>query len=461
MEGISGYTFEDSNQDCIFNSSDVGLKNIPLKVFASGNQIGSVITARNGVYQFPIGAGNYRVELDVATAPIAFSCPNPGLDSNVVVATAAPFVENVNFEVTCPSGFDVGAQAAFPVGPVFPGQSHVLHVSAGDRSNFYGLHCAAGTVGQVVIEVTGPVTYTGPGAGALSPSISGITYTYGPVDFDTINFSTDFALGFFTDTTAQSGDTICVNVTVTPTLGDNDASNNSLALCYQVSNSLDPNDKIVYPTQVTTGYTGWLYYTLRFQNTGTAPAYNIRLADTLANELDWSTFQLLEMSHTATVSLVQGNLNFKFDGILLPDSLSDPLGSQGFVQFRMRPKSTVPDGWEVKNTASIYFDFNPPVVTNTAKTLFGDMVAVADPFIQGWLKVFPNPGKGQFQVTWEGPKSAGPITLTVYNAMGQLVSTKQSFREVASFDLQQQAAGIYFVRASSKAGNQVVRLIKR
>ncbi|MCB0781241.1 MAG: hypothetical protein KDC03_17235, partial [Flavobacteriales bacterium] len=60
-----------------------------------------------------------------------------------------------------------------------------------------------------------------------------------------------------------------------------------------------------------------------------------------------------------------GELSFLFERINLPDSASDPSGSQGFVTFLVDHLPGIAEGAEVTNTASIYFDANPAIVTNT------------------------------------------------------------------------------------------------
>jgi hypothetical protein len=50
---------------------------------------------------------------------------------------------------------------------------------------------------------------------------------------------------------------------------------------------------------------------------------------------------------------------------MLPDSTTDEPGSQGYVIYRIKPLPTLAFGDVIENTASIYFDENPPIVTNT------------------------------------------------------------------------------------------------
>ena len=42
--------------------------------------------------------------------------------------------------------------------------------------------------------------------------------------------------------------------------------------------------------------------------------------------------------------------------------------SHGFVSFKVKPKPTLINGNTVDNKAFIYFDYNSPIVTNTAIT---------------------------------------------------------------------------------------------
>jgi uncharacterized repeat protein (TIGR01451 family) len=169
-----------------------------------------------------------------------------------------------------------------------------------------------------------------------------------------------------TDTSANIGQTVCFDVYITTTTsGDRDTTNNHYSTCYPIVNSYDPNMKEVTPYgNLQAGE--WLYYTIHFQNMGNAAAINIKVLDTLDANLDVSTFQLLESSHY-NVTEVNGNIvKFSFPNIQLIDSATDAEASKGFVQYRIRIKQNAPVGFVIPNTASIYFDYNPAVVTNTA-----------------------------------------------------------------------------------------------
>tara|TARA_R110000737_G_scaffold343420_1_gene369369 strand:- start:572 stop:1930 length:1359 start_codon:yes stop_codon:yes gene_type:complete len=142
--------------------------------------------------------------------------------------------------------------------------------------------------------------------------------------------------------------------------------------------SYDPNDKQVEPYHPE-GYTNItdseLTYKVRFQNTGNAAAMNITIKDTLSDFLDVSSVRYLSGSHDEFLSFSRSDeniLTFKFSNINLPDSLSDPLGSQGHLIYSVHVIDNLPEGTIIENTAHIYFDFNPAIVTNTTNNILYD-----------------------------------------------------------------------------------------
>lgn len=371
-EGIIGGVYNDQNNNCMLNTSETQVINVAVKLYDDQNNllVQSATFSNNGIFNVPLPNGDYKVKLDTLNKPYRITCSTPGDSLNFSLTPTQPLFSAPNFPVRCKPGFDVGVQSIVPEGWVFPGQTHTLRVLAGDMSQWMNLNCAQGVAGQVQITITGPVAYAGVPAGALVPQVAGNVFTYNIANFAIANFQNSFRLLLTTDTTAQSGDPVCVQVVVTPTNGDNFPSNNQMQFCYNVINSYDPNRKDVSPSVVLPGYEDWITYTVYFQNTGTAPAFNIRLRDTLSSYFDYSTFELLNYSHPNTYDLRDGILNFLFPNIMLPDSASNPQGSIGFVQFRMKPLPGLPFGHQIDNQVAIYFDFNEPIFTNIANTSY-------------------------------------------------------------------------------------------
>lgn len=64
------------------------------------------------------------------------------------------------------------------------------------------------------------------------------------------------------------------------------------------------------------------------------------------------------------------NIDFNFVNINLPDSTSNQAESQGYVTYTISPRSDLSTCTSIQNTASIYFDSNPPIVTNTTESIY-------------------------------------------------------------------------------------------
>ena len=140
--------------------------------------------------------------------------------------------------------------------------------------------------------------------------------------------------------------------------------------CREVRGAFDPNDKTGLPK----GYDNQHFiqkgndieYMIRFQNTGTDTAFTVIVRDTLPyNQLDPTTVKVGASSHSYKWQLMdKGVLEFRFDNIMLPDSFTNKLGSNGFVKFRISQKANLAESTKIENRAGIYFDFNTPVITN-------------------------------------------------------------------------------------------------
>lgn len=184
-----------------------------------------------------------------------------------------------------------------------------------------------------------------------------------------------------TPPTVNVGDTLSYMAIVTPVTADETPSNDTAALKQVVVGSIDPNDKtennggVISSSFVTNG--DYLQYTVRFQNTGTADATNVVVRDTLGSRVDLGTLEVVAASHPYALSIENGNqLVWSFNDIMLPASSVDEPGSHGYIVYRIRPKSDVVVGETIHNNASIYFDYNLPVMTNDATTLVQDNFSV-------------------------------------------------------------------------------------
>ncbi|QHT68061.1 T9SS type A sorting domain-containing protein [Rhodocytophaga rosea] len=150
--------------------------------------------------------------------------------------------------------------------------------------------------------------------------------------------------------------------------------------CLPITDSYDPNDKLVVPQGTTAShYTPSgkaLNYTIRFQNTGTDTAYKVMVVDTLDANLDVATFSVKAASHPYEFS-VSGKgrpvLTFTFNNINLPDSNRNEALSHGYIKFNITPHTAIAQGTVIENHADVFFDYNPVIRTNTVTNTIFDV----------------------------------------------------------------------------------------
>jgi len=241
--------------------------------------------------------------------------------------------------------------------------------------------------------------------------------------------------------------------------------------CRQNVSSYDPNDKQALPL----GYGAQQFiarntdmdYTIRFQNTGTDTAYTVVLLDTLSPALAALKIRPGASSHAYRFELLDGQIaKFVFENILLPDSSTNLAGSEGFVQFRVPQMPDNPDGTRIENTAAIYFDLNPPVITNMVWHTVGtnfitSSTTYADP-ARSPLRVYPNPTAAVVYFVAEAAPGEH-LHLSVTDALGRAVRQVAAQQMPIALDCSDLPAGTYFFRINAAdartvwAGTLVVR----
>ncbi len=192
--------------------------------------------------------------------------------------------------------------------------------------------------------------------------------------------------------------------------------------------AFDPNDKLVQRDSLPIDYIATkneLLYTVRFQNTGNHTASQVIIRDQLDPTLDWQSFEPLGSSHPyrATLDLTLGEVVFTFEDIALPDSNSNEPASHGFVQFTILPKPGLGPGTILPNTASIYFDANPPVLTNEVETRIQTTVEASKIETDTHMMISPNPNSGAFSIELPTPAMLG-MSFRITDLAGRLVLEK-------------------------------------
>ncbi|MBK8547934.1 MAG: T9SS type A sorting domain-containing protein [Saprospiraceae bacterium] len=153
--------------------------------------------------------------------------------------------------------------------------------------------------------------------------------------------------------------------------------------------SYDPNDKTCLQGQYfhPDSVGKYVDFLIRFENTGNYAAENIVIKDIIdTSTFDVSSLLITDASHEVYTRIAASQVEFIFENIQLPfeDETND-----GYVAFKIKTKSTLKLGDEMKNLADIYFDYNFPIRTNETQTTIAIPSGTKD--IQTEVTIHPNP----------------------------------------------------------------------
>ncbi len=262
-------------------------------------------------------------------------------------------------------------------------------------------------------------------------------------------------------TTSIIGLPVQMTATIFPILGDETPDNNTDSLSNIVVGSFDPNDKTVNrslylsPQQVLNK--SEMIYTVRFQNTGTWYAENVSILDTLHRNLDWSTFRVISSSHDCNFNFSgNGVVQFNFPNINLPDSNMNEAESHGFIKYAVRLNNSITLNDSIINTAYIYFDYNEPIVTNTALNIVRIDAAVNENPNEFNLSVYPNPAKTSLNIRFEKSSS---YNLTLFSMDGRIVLNEKSNSEHHVLNIASLDKGIYLLKVADTTKSKLVKVV--
>ena len=259
---------------------------------------------------------------------------------------------------------------------------------------------------------------------------------------------------------AVMGDIVHSTLSIAP-LNDTIPSNNIVYLNQLVTNSFDPNDKLAEPSGMIEAGTK-INYTIHFQNTGNAEAYNVSITDTLDQNLDLLSFHLLGASHPCNFTMEgQGTATFTFYNIMLPDSGTDLIGSNGYVSYSVKTKNNLSPLTVINNKAAIYFDFNAPIITNTtADTIQMPVITGEKYHINAYfINAKPNPTNDNVVFAFSSDVSE-TAQLTIATLDGKMVFSKSNVSSKDIINLSELCAGVYFCNIASKNYSGNIKIIK-
>jgi hypothetical protein len=198
----------------------------------------------------------------------------------------------------------------------------------------------------------------------------------------------------------------------------------------------------------------YVHYVIRFENTGTFAAQNVVIKDMIdTTKFDMASLIPQSSSHSFVTRVTNTNqVEFIFENINLP---FDDATNDGYVAFKIKTKPTLVLGNTFTNTASIYFDYNFPIITNTTTTTvaalgnqdfdFGSVFALS-----------PVPAKDFLTISTK--QALVVSSINIYNTLGQLVQVNTNPNE--TIDVSGLQSGSYFVRITTDNGSTTGKFLK-
>ncbi len=258
----------------------------------------------------------------------------------------------------------------------------------------------------------------------------------------------------------NGGDILNFTASVNSSLTDETIDDNTFALNQTVVNSFDPNDKTCLEgSTITPEMVGKdVHYMIRFENTGTANAENVVVKDMIdTGKFDINSLIPIDGSHSFVTRISNTNkVEFIFENINLP---FDDANNDGYVAFKIKTKPTLVLGDSFSNTASIYFDYNFPIITDPAVTTVEQVVLANSDFeFENYFSIYPNPANTTLNI--ETKQTIAATSINIYNTLGQVVLVIPNAQQTQSVDVSSLKTGNYLMKVNSDQGSSSVKFVK-
>ena len=111
----------------------------------------------------------------------------------------------------------------------------------------------------------------------------------------------------------------------------------------------------------------------------------------------------------------------------------------------------------IPNFGSIYFDYNPAIITNTFTSTFVQTLQ-NDVFEKEHISVYPNPAETILKIV-NNNNLMTLESIEVFDMMGKNIFSKTA--DLETIDVSKLASGLYFLKINSNNAQQTVRFLKK
>jgi Leucine-rich repeat (LRR) protein len=448
--GGTFYTIQGSNKlDQNNNGCQVNDPVLPNAKFliTNGVILSNLIFNNTGDYSFPVESGTHIMTPQLENPSYFSVSPN---NATITFPTAtSPSTQNFCF---VPNGVHNDLEITIiPITIARPGFNSVYKIVYKNK----GTNAQSGSVNLIFNDAI--LDYVSSNATLSNQSLNNLNWSFtNLLPFESRVIQVTLNINSPIETPAvNNGDILNYSASITG-LTDETPNDNSSILHQAVVNSFDPNNKtcIEGATVSTTMIGQYVHYIIRFENNGSANAQNIVVKDIIDTaKFDVSSLIPISSSHSFVTRITETNkVEFIFENINLP---FDDANNDGYVAFKIKTKPTLVVGNTFSNTANIYFDYNFPIVTNTATTTI-QTLGNSDFEFTNYITLAPNPVKNSLNI--QVNQSIELSSISIYNTIGQLilVATNPSNQ----IDVSNLKMGTYFIKATTNKGTSIGKFIK-
>lgn len=452
--GGTFYIIQGNNKfDLNTNGCDILDSNFPNLKYNITNGVinGSIISNITGNYSIPVQTGTHTI-YPVIENPSYFTV-YPTTVNVTFPSQVSPF--NQDFCITANGVHPDLEVTLLPINAARPGFDSTYKIIYKNKGNTTQSGTVNLTFNDAVLDFISAIPVT------TSQSLNNLSWAFSNLQpFQTREIIFTLNVNSPMETPAvNGGDVLNYTATVTSPAIDVLPNDNTFAYNQTVVNSYDPNDKTclqgntIPPSKVG----DYVHYMIRFENNGTANAQNVVIKDIIdTNKFEIDSLIPIKGSHDFVTNITTGNkVEFIFQNINLPfaDATND-----GYVSFKIKTKPTLVLGNTFSNSASIYFDFNFPIVTNTASTTIAAL-SIQDFEFKNYFSLYPNPVNDVLNITTK--ENIEVSSVSIYNTLGQLVLVIPNAQNTKTVDVSSLSSGNYFIKINSDKGTSNTKFIKQ
>ncbi|MCZ8197703.1 MAG: leucine-rich repeat domain-containing protein [Flavobacterium sp.] len=437
--------FDGDNNGC--DANDLAYPNLKFNI-TNGTVSGSLISSSSGNYSIPVQAGTHTITPQLEN--LTYFTTSPTSATVTFPTTTSPFTQDF---CIVPNGIHHDLEiAVIPIDVARPGFDANYKIRYKNKGNLNENAIINFNYNDAILDLVSlSVAPTSQTTGTLSWNVGTIAPFQSGEILVTLNVNSPM------ETPAVNGGDVLSYTAIANGLNtDETPDDNTFTLSQVVVNSFDPNDKtclegtIINPSNIGK----YVHYKIRFENTGTFAAQNIVVKDMINTaKFDIASLQMTDASHSCVTRITNPNkVEFIFENINLP---FDDANNDGYVVFKIKTKPTLVVGNTISNSANIYFDYNFPIVTNTATSTFS--VLQNDTFeFDNYFTIYPNPVNEVLNLTTK--QTTEVYSLTIYNLLGQQVQTTTN--PTNTVDVSSLKTGNYIVKIVTDKGVSSSKFVK-